>query len=58
MQGSQTAPVLPGGPYFAVGGAVFGNLQPEDVAHVVKMMVTQAPQSFASEVVLRPTQKP
>jgi len=28
------------------------------VAHVVKMMVTQAPQSFASEVVLRPTQKP
>lgn len=33
-------------------------LQPEDVAHVVKMMVTQAPQSFASEVVLRPTQKP
>jgi inosose dehydratase len=32
MQGSQTAPVLPGGPYFAVGGAIFGNLQPEDVA--------------------------
>ena len=33
-------------------------LQPEDVAHVVAMIVTQAPQSFASEVVLRPTQKP
>jgi NAD(P)-dependent dehydrogenase (short-subunit alcohol dehydrogenase family) len=33
-------------------------LQPENVAHVVAMMVTQAPQSFASEVVLRPTQKP
>ena len=33
-------------------------LQPEDVAHVVEMLVTQAPQSFASEVVLRPTQKP
>jgi NAD(P)-dependent dehydrogenase (short-subunit alcohol dehydrogenase family) len=33
-------------------------LQPEDVAHVVAMMVTQSPQSFASEVVLRPTQKP
>lgn len=33
-------------------------LQPEDVAHVVAMLVTQAPQSFASEVVLRPTQKP
>jgi NAD(P)-dependent dehydrogenase (short-subunit alcohol dehydrogenase family) len=33
-------------------------LQAEDVAHVVAMLVTQAPQSFASEVVLRPTQKP
>ena len=33
-------------------------LQPDDVAHVVAMLVTQAPQSFASEVVLRPTQKP
>jgi 3-oxoacyl-[acyl-carrier protein] reductase len=33
-------------------------LQPEDVAHVVGMLVTQAPQSFVSEVLLRPTQKP
>ncbi|MGA3213789.1 MAG: SDR family oxidoreductase [Terriglobales bacterium] len=33
-------------------------LRGEDVAHVVVMLVTQAPQSFASEVVLRPTQKP
>lgn len=33
-------------------------LKAEDVAHVVAMIVTQAPQSFASEVVLRPTQKP
>lgn len=33
-------------------------LQPNDVAHVVAMLVTQAPQSFASEVLLRPTQKP
>jgi NAD(P)-dependent dehydrogenase (short-subunit alcohol dehydrogenase family) len=33
-------------------------LQPDDVAHVVEMLVTQAPQSFASEVVLRPTLKP
>ena len=33
-------------------------LQPQDVAHVVAMLVTQEPQSFASEVVLRPTQKP
>lgn len=33
-------------------------LQPADVAHVVGMVVTQAPQSFASEILLRPTQKP
>jgi 3-oxoacyl-[acyl-carrier protein] reductase len=33
-------------------------LQADDVAHVVAMIVTQAPQSFASEIVLRPTQKP
>jgi len=33
-------------------------LQPDDVAHVVAMLVTQAPQSFASEIILRPTQKP
>jgi len=33
-------------------------LKPDDVAHVVAMLVTQAPQSFVSEVLLRPTQKP
>ncbi len=33
-------------------------LQPGDVAHVLIMLVTQASQSFASEVLLRPTQKP
>jgi len=33
-------------------------LQPEDVAHAVAMLVTQAPQSFVSEIILRPTQKP
>ena len=33
-------------------------LEPSDVAHVVAMIVTQAPQSFASEILLRPTQKP
>jgi NAD(P)-dependent dehydrogenase (short-subunit alcohol dehydrogenase family) len=33
-------------------------LQPTDVAHVVAMLVTQAPQSFASEILIRPTQKP
>ena len=33
-------------------------LLPTDVAHVVAMLVTQAPQSFVSEILLRPTQKP
>ena len=33
-------------------------LRPEDVAHVVAMLVTQEPQSFASEILLRPTLKP
>ncbi len=32
-------------------------LQPEDVAHVVAMLVTQASRSFVSEVDLRPTQR-
>jgi 3-oxoacyl-[acyl-carrier protein] reductase len=33
-------------------------LQPDDVAHAVAMLVTQSPQSFVSELLLRPTQKP
>jgi 3-oxoacyl-[acyl-carrier protein] reductase len=33
-------------------------LQPEDVAHVVEMLVTQAEQSFVSEVHLRPLHRP
>jgi 3-oxoacyl-[acyl-carrier protein] reductase len=33
-------------------------LHASDVAHAVAMIVTQAPQSFASEILLRPTQKP
>jgi len=33
-------------------------LLPDDVAHAVAMIVTQAPQSFVSEILLRPTQKP
>lgn len=33
-------------------------LQPEDVAHVVAMLVTQASRSFVSEIDLRPAQKP
>ena len=33
-------------------------LQPDDIAGVVAMLVTQAPQSFVSEVLMRPTMKP
>jgi 3-oxoacyl-[acyl-carrier protein] reductase len=33
-------------------------LQPEDIAHAVGMILTQEPQSFISEVLMRPTQKP
>jgi NAD(P)-dependent dehydrogenase (short-subunit alcohol dehydrogenase family) len=33
-------------------------LQPDDIAHAVAMLVTQAPQSFVSEILVRPTQKP
>jgi 3-oxoacyl-[acyl-carrier protein] reductase len=33
-------------------------LQPEDVAHVVEMLLTQGPQSFVSEVQMRPLRKP
>jgi NAD(P)-dependent dehydrogenase (short-subunit alcohol dehydrogenase family) len=33
-------------------------LKPDDVAHSVAAIVTQAPQSFMSEILLRPTQKP
>ncbi len=33
-------------------------LQPDDIAHAVATLVTQAPQSFISEVLIRPTQKP
>jgi NAD(P)-dependent dehydrogenase (short-subunit alcohol dehydrogenase family) len=33
-------------------------LSPEDVAHAVEMIVTQSPQSFLSEVHIRPLRKP
>jgi NAD(P)-dependent dehydrogenase (short-subunit alcohol dehydrogenase family) len=33
-------------------------LRPEDVAHAVRMIVTQQPNSFISEIIMRPTQKP
>ena len=33
-------------------------LQPDDIAHAVEMLVTQTRQSFISEILIRPTQKP
>lgn len=33
-------------------------LQADDIAHAVETIVTQSPQSFISEILLRPTQKP
>jgi 3-oxoacyl-[acyl-carrier protein] reductase len=33
-------------------------LQAEDIAHAVAMIVTQSPQSFISEILIRPTAKP
>jgi 3-oxoacyl-[acyl-carrier protein] reductase len=33
-------------------------IQPDDVARVVAMLVTQSPTSFVSEILLRPTMKP
>lgn len=33
-------------------------LTPDDIAHAVAMLVTQSPQSFVSELSIRPTQKP
>jgi len=53
--------VAPGSVNTDFGGGHADNprkIQPADVAHVVAMLVTQAPQSFVSEVLLRPTQKP
>lgn len=39
-------------------GDVSKMLQPEDIAHAVGMLATQSPQSFVSEIVVRPTRKP
>jgi NADP-dependent 3-hydroxy acid dehydrogenase YdfG len=33
-------------------------LSPSDIAHAVRMLVTQEPNSFISEVIIRPTMKP
>ena len=41
----------------SAGADAARRIQPDDVARVVAMLVTQAPQSFVSEVLLRPTRK-
>ncbi len=33
-------------------------IQPDDIAHMVEALVLQAPQSFTSEILMRPTRKP
>jgi NADP-dependent 3-hydroxy acid dehydrogenase YdfG len=47
---------------FSSGGASLKSrdrmLRPEDVAHAVRMVVTQEPNSFISEIIMRPTEKP
>ncbi|MBW4025813.1 MAG: SDR family oxidoreductase [Acidobacteria bacterium] len=60
--GIRVSVIAPGSVNTGFGGGGGKNaekkIQPEDVAAIVAMLVTQAPQSFVSEVLLRPTQKP
>jgi 3-oxoacyl-[acyl-carrier protein] reductase len=45
-------------PQFTSGKDRNRMLQPDDIAHIVAMLATQAPRSFISEVVVRPALKP
>ena len=58
--GIRATVICPGstGTKFHAGKSREKMLHPEDVAHAVGMVVTQAPNSFISEIILRPTQKP
>ncbi|HUY81041.1 MAG TPA: SDR family NAD(P)-dependent oxidoreductase [Acidobacteriaceae bacterium] len=61
--GVRVSVVAPGSVNTDFGGGGSGRdpsrkIQPDDVANVVAMLVTQAPQSFVSEVLMRPTLKP
>lgn len=60
--GIRVSAVAPGSVNTAFGGSKIADaswkIQPDDVANVVAMLVTQSPQSFVSEVLLRPTHKP
>ncbi len=62
--GIRVSVVAPGSVNTGFGGGAPGTderalrkIQPGDVAHVVAMLLTQEPQSFVSEVLLRPTSK-
>jgi 3-oxoacyl-[acyl-carrier protein] reductase len=62
QHGVRVSVVAPGSVNTHFGGGSGGKdpskkVQPEDVAAIVAMLVTQAPQSFISEVLVRPTQK-
>ena len=58
--GIRATVICPGstGTKFHAGKSREKMLRPEDVAHAVRMVVTQTPNSFISEIILRPTQKP
>jgi 3-oxoacyl-[acyl-carrier protein] reductase len=60
QHGIRVSVVAPGSvnTHFGSGGKdPSRKVQPEDVAAIVAMLVTQPPQSFISEVLVRPTQK-
>jgi 3-oxoacyl-[acyl-carrier protein] reductase len=59
--GVRVAVVAPGSVNTGFGGSGKDGswkVQPDDVANIIAMIVTQSPQSFVSEVKLRPTRKP
>jgi 3-oxoacyl-[acyl-carrier protein] reductase len=59
--GIRVSAIAPGSVNTKFGGSATDEswkIQPEDVANVVALIVTQSPQSFVSEVLLRPARKP
>src|SRR5262245_23273775 len=64
QQGVRVAVICPGStdtrfsPSETSGKSRERMLRPEDIAHAVRMIVTQEPNSFVSEIIMRPTQKP
>ncbi len=60
--GIRVSVVAPGSVNTGFGGGKAGDgswkIQPDDVASIIAMLVTQSSNSFVSEVLLRPTRKP